>query len=93
MPGSRALDVGSGSGYLCAAMLEMMDLQGKVVGIDHIEPLTDQSIINLQKSYFKQLKDESIVIVYGDGRKGYAKYAPYNAIHVGAGKLFRLNPR
>jgi protein-L-isoaspartate(D-aspartate) O-methyltransferase len=66
-------------------MLEMMDRQGKVVGVEHIEPLTEQSIKNLQKSYSNQLKDESIVIVYGDGRQGFQKHAPYNAIHVGAG--------
>lgn len=36
-PGAKALDVGSGSGYLCAAFYEMMDRQGKVVGIEHID--------------------------------------------------------
>lgn len=50
-PGNKALDVGSGSGYLCAAFWEMMDGKGKVVGIEHIEPLAEQSIKNLQKSY------------------------------------------
>ena len=35
-PGGRVLDVGSGSGYLCAAFYEMMDRQGTVVGIEHI---------------------------------------------------------
>lgn len=91
MPGTRVLDVGSGSGYLCAAMLEMMDRKGKVVGVEHIEPLIEQSIKNLQKSYADKLKDESIVMVYADGRKGYPKYAPYNAIHVGAGKFFLIH--
>ena len=36
-PGGRALDVGSGSGYLCAAFYEMMEKQGTVVGIEHIQ--------------------------------------------------------
>ena len=39
--GGRALDVGSGSGYLCAAMLEMMRGDGKVIGIDHIDELVE----------------------------------------------------
>ena len=36
-PGGRVLDVGSGSGYLCAAFYEMMEKQGTVVGIEHIQ--------------------------------------------------------
>lgn len=40
-PGSRALDVGSGSGYLTAAMAQLVGATGKVVGIDHISPLVD----------------------------------------------------
>ena len=33
-PGAKVLDVGSGSGYLCAAFYEMT--RGKVVGIEHV---------------------------------------------------------
>lgn len=86
VPGSKALDIGSGSGYLCAAFYEMMDRDGKVVGVEHIEPLAEQSIINLKKSYNQPLNDQSILIISGDGRLGYDKLAPYDAIHVGAGK-------
>jgi protein-L-isoaspartate(D-aspartate) O-methyltransferase len=42
--GAKVLDVGCGSGYLCAAFYEMTknpNSQGRtsVVGIEHIEPL------------------------------------------------------
>ncbi len=43
-PGSRVLDVGCGSGYLCAAFYEMMERQGKVVGVDHIDGLCSLSV-------------------------------------------------
>lgn len=33
-PGMRALDVGSGSGYLAACMAEMVGSTGTVVGIE-----------------------------------------------------------
>ena len=46
-PVARVLDVGSGSGYLCAAFYEMMDKQGTVIGIEHIQELVDQSLVNL----------------------------------------------
>ena len=83
-PGTRALDVGCGSGYLCAAFYEMMERDGKVVGIDHIEDLVKLSRENLAKSYLPQLEDGSIQLVCGDGRKGFEEEGPYDVIHVGA---------
>lgn len=51
-PGARVLDVGSGSGYLSACMAVMLqqnNIAGKVFGIEHMEPLVEQSIININK--------------------------------------------
>ena len=86
-PGSKVLDVGSGSGYLCAAFYEMVkisDASTQVVGIEHIEPLAQLSITNLKKSYLSELESGKIKIICGDGRLGYIDEAPYDAIHVGA---------
>ena len=41
--GGKVLDVGCGSGYLCAAFLKMMNGTGKVVGIEHIDELVQLS--------------------------------------------------
>ena len=41
-PGAKVLDVGCGSGYLCAAFYHMVkndQQRTSVVGIEHIEPL------------------------------------------------------
>lgn len=70
-PGARVLDVGCGSGYLLAAFYEMIDRKGKVVGIEHIEPLKNLSVDNLSKSYKDQLNKKEIEVICGDGRKGY----------------------
>ena len=48
-PGMRALDVGSGSGYLTACMALMVGERGVAVGIDHIPDLVELSRSNLQK--------------------------------------------
>jgi len=53
-PGSKVLDVGSGSGYLCAAFYELVKTPEKktcVVGIEHIDELVEWSIGNLRKSF------------------------------------------
>merc|ERR1719348_414614 len=48
-PGMRGLDVGSGSGYLTVCMALMVGSQGRVVGIDHIQPLVDTSLENMRR--------------------------------------------
>ena len=86
-PGASVLDVGCGSGYLCATFYELVkksDGSANVVGIEHIKGLAQFSVDNLSKSYSKQLKDGSIKIFCGDGREGQKDGAPYDVIHAGA---------
>ncbi|EGO03931.1 hypothetical protein SERLA73DRAFT_175629 [Serpula lacrymans var. lacrymans S7.3] len=87
-PGSKVLDVGSGSGYLAAVLHHLVSpegVQGKVVGIDHIPELVEWSILNLKKDGLAEaLQDKRIEVIAGDGRQGYASGGPYDAIHVGA---------
>ncbi|OBZ67956.1 Protein-L-isoaspartate(D-aspartate) O-methyltransferase [Grifola frondosa] len=90
-PGARVLDVGSGSGYLCAIFYHLVAGDpkvtggGKVVGIEHIPQLVEWSVGNLRKDGLGAAVDEGrIEMVAGDGRQGYAKEGPYDAIHVGA---------
>ena len=87
VPEARVLDVGCGSGYLCATFYELTkkeDGTASVFGIEHIPELADFSEVNLSKSYSAQLENQSIQVVCGDGRQGYQAGAPYDAIHVGA---------
>ncbi|KAF9225658.1 protein-L-isoaspartate O-methyltransferase [Gyrodon lividus] len=90
-PGATVLDVGSGSGYLCAVLHHLVSPsdpgvpKGKVVGIDHIPELVEWSKSNLKTDGFSDaLNDGNILILAGDGRKGYPAAGPYDAIHVGA---------
>lgn len=82
--GAKALDVGSGSGYLTACMAEMVGKTGKVVGIEHIPELVEQSKQNIKRGNADLLESGQVVLVTGDGRQGYENEAPYDAIHVGA---------
>ena len=83
-PGAHVLDVGFGSGYLTVALSKMIKDSGVVVGIEHIDELYEFGEKNISKHHKNLLESGKIVLVNGDGRKGYEKYAPYKVIHVGA---------
>ena len=82
-PGSRVLDVGSGSGYLTAIFHHLVSPgegqpTGKVVGVDHISELVDWSVENLKKDGLgPALESGQIEMVTGDGRKG--KYIDWSS--------------
>ncbi|KAL0112233.1 hypothetical protein PUN28_011946 [Cardiocondyla obscurior] len=82
--GAKALDVGSGSGYLSACMAHMVESRGRVIGIEHIPELIEISTRNVREDNPHFLKEDRIKFVVGDGRLGHAAEGPYNAIHVGA---------
>ncbi|XP_043500929.1 protein-L-isoaspartate(D-aspartate) O-methyltransferase-like [Polistes fuscatus] len=82
--GAKALDVGSGSGYLSACMAFMVGPRGRVVGIEHIPELIEVSTRNVREDCPHFLKDGRLIFVVGDGRLGHTADGPYNAIHVGA---------
>ncbi|KAJ3675492.1 hypothetical protein LUZ60_004534 [Juncus effusus] len=84
-PGMRALDVGSGSGYLTACFAMMVGPQGRAVGIEHIPELVAVAIQNVQRSAAKSLlENNSLSFHVAAGRHGWKEEAPYDAIHVGA---------
>ncbi|XP_058844039.1 protein-L-isoaspartate(D-aspartate) O-methyltransferase-like isoform X2 [Acipenser ruthenus] len=82
--GATALDVGSGSGYLTACLARMVGSSGRVVGIDHIAELVQDSERNVRADDPTLLTSGRVKLVVGDGRLGYPEGAPYDAIHVGA---------
>jgi protein-L-isoaspartate(D-aspartate) O-methyltransferase len=91
-PGSRVLDIGSGSGYLTHVLANLVTdsseiaAQGQVIGIDHISELTDLARENMDKSEEgRELQaSKKVEFITADGRLGWKEGAPYDAIHVGA---------
>jgi protein-L-isoaspartate(D-aspartate) O-methyltransferase len=83
--GAHVLDVGSGSGYLAAAMGVMVGDTGKVVGIEKHPELVEQSIGNVRHDHPELLDDGVVELragnVLGDALDGEE---PFDAIHVGA---------
>ncbi|KAJ5288468.1 Protein-L-isoaspartate(D-aspartate) O-methyltransferase [Penicillium angulare] len=91
-PGSRVLDIGSGSGYLTHVLANLVtgapgsQEQGQVIGIDHIPELVALAQSNMNKSeQGRELQvSGQVKLITADGRLGWKENAPYDAIHVGA---------
>jgi len=75
-PGSKILEIGTGSGYQAAILLE---LGAKVFTIEYQKKLFDQTAQFLPSIGYKPH------FYYGDGSKGLAEKAPYDGILVTAG--------
>ena len=74
--GQRVLEIGTGSGYNAALLAE---LTGKVVTVER-----HMKLVKLAQHNLKQAGCEGVIVVKGDGKKGYASHAPYDRIMVTA---------
>lgn len=70
----RVLELGFGSGYLCAVMSAA---GAQVFGVDTIGPLAQSS-----RKVLDALKHHGVIVRRGEGRKGWADAAPFDAIVV-----------
>jgi protein-L-isoaspartate(D-aspartate) O-methyltransferase len=73
---SRALDVGTGSGYQAAVLGELCK---QVYGIEIVESLAASS-----KKRLKQLGYQNIEVRHGDGYRGWKEHAPFDLIVLAA---------
>lgn len=75
-PGMRVLEIGCGSGY-CSAV--MAAAGAHVYAIEYIGPLAQKT-----RRLLDALNFQNVLIRNGDGRRGWAEHAPYDAIVVSA---------
>jgi len=75
-PGTRVLDVGTGSGYQAAVLAEM---GGDVYSIERIPALLDRARSTLEDNGYARIH-----LRIGDGKEGWPEHAPYDAILVAA---------
>jgi len=76
-PGFSVLEVGSGSGYLCALIAELVRPQGRVLGLELLPGLAD-----LARETLRSLGYAEVEIRSGDGRPGAPDRAPFDRILV-----------
>ena len=81
-PGSKVLEIGSGSGYVLALLAEIVGASGSVTGIEIIPQLCEQSKKTLKRfGFFGKTK---LDVVSGDGQVDVGKSAAYDGILVSA---------
>ena len=61
--GNVALDVGSGSGYLTTCMAIMVGTSGRVIGIEHMPELVEQSKRNIAKGNSDLINSGTLQII------------------------------
>jgi protein-L-isoaspartate(D-aspartate) O-methyltransferase len=94
-PGNSILDIGSGSGYLCAVFGTAVNVynknekfRGKVIGLETVKPLVEFSKSMIQENYPHLMKyKRNFNIMNKDGKLGYpsnSKEEKYDGIHIGA---------
>ena len=74
--GMKVLEIGAGSGYNAALLSKIAE---KVHSIERIKELAAFAKKNLKKAGIK-----NVTVIHADGKKGYAKEAPYDRIIVTA---------
>jgi len=75
-PADRVLEVGTGSGYVTALLAQ---LTAEVITIERHRALADSAGEVLSRLGYRNIR-----VIVGDGTRGFAEVAPYNAIIVSA---------
>ena len=75
-PGNRVLEVGAGSGYAAAVMSR---IASDVIGIER-----QHELVEIAERRLRRLGYDNVRIVEGDGTRGCAEDAPFDAILVAA---------
>ena len=83
-PGEKVLEIGTGSGYQTAVLLEM---KAEVYSIERQQELFKRTSLFLPKLGYRAKK-----LIFGDGYKGLPEVAPFDKIIVTAGAPFVPKP-
>ena len=74
-PGHKVLEIGTGSGYLTALLSTLVGEKGRVYSVEILPEVAAFGDFNIQKHDLNNVKT-----FVANGRKGLARYAPYDRI-------------
>lgn len=82
--GQRAMEIGSGGGWLSAIIAQVVGPKGRVVGIEVNPDLAEHSRQCI-RSLGREIDLDNLIIMTGDGDKSIAPSPPYDRVIVTAG--------
>ncbi|MBI4043661.1 MAG: protein-L-isoaspartate(D-aspartate) O-methyltransferase [Candidatus Diapherotrites archaeon] len=83
----NVLEVGSGSGYVCALLAELVGPKGRVTGMELLPALAETAQSNLRQTPYTNIQT-----VQGDGTLGFEPNTPYDRVLVSAAAPFVPKP-
>ncbi|MGN9843094.1 methyltransferase domain-containing protein [Nonomuraea sp. H19] len=78
-PGHRVLEIGTGTGWTAALLVQLVGGQGGVTSIEVDTEIAEQAAKNLSDAGFHPN------LIVGDGTKGRPEHAPFDRVHVTCG--------
>jgi protein-L-isoaspartate(D-aspartate) O-methyltransferase len=90
-PGMAVLDVGSGSGFVCAMLARLLGVQGIVHGVEYEASLIAgcRDVLGFTAD---ATQDAPIILHQAEAAPGWAEAAPYDRIHVGCAAQEEVSP-
>ncbi|CAE7420543.1 Pcmt1 [Symbiodinium natans] len=79
----RILDLGSGSGCMAAMLANLARGRGRVLGLEHIQELADESVVNVAKNHKDLLTDGTLDLRCQDART-LQEEGGFHVVHCGA---------
>ncbi|MGQ0815568.1 MAG: protein-L-isoaspartate(D-aspartate) O-methyltransferase [Gemmatimonadota bacterium] len=76
-PTDRVLEIGTGSGYQTALLAQLVE---HVYSVERVRELSQRA-----REALDAMRLPNVALLVGDGTIGWSRYAPYDAILVGAG--------
>jgi protein-L-isoaspartate(D-aspartate) O-methyltransferase len=83
-PTDKVLEIGTGSGYLTALLAHLVQ---HVYSVERLRELSARA-----RSVLDSMRFTNIALLVGDGTIGWSRYAPYDAILVGAAAPYAPQP-
>ncbi|CAE7233642.1 PCMT1 [Symbiodinium sp. CCMP2592] len=80
----RILDLGSGSGCMSAMLAHLVLGRGRVLGLEHIKELADESVLNVAKNHKALLADGTLELRCQDARTLTEDENRFHIVHCGA---------
>ena len=73
--GDKILEIGTGSGYNACILARCVGAKGRIISME-----LDRKVVEFARNNIKRTGARNVIVVEGDGTRGYSELAPYDGI-------------